>query len=431
MDTPINYKQHFDQLQSAAGEDGLSHIREKAFADFGRLGIPTVKHEEWKYTRIGSLFNKTLKFAGAEAARQIIDSREYELPESSQANELFFINGVFSFERSVIRSKDLLVQPLGEAMKGEYAEIIGENLGHSDAYLRDGIHALNAAMLNGAVFISVPKGTKVEHPVYIYHLNDGQTLALPRSLVYIGARANITLVETHSSLVVGESFTNQVMEVVMERDAMVEYYKIEDDVQTASLVSTTHFRQRGRSHLHAVTISLNGAIVRNNMNVVFDDEHGEAHLYGLYFPVGKTHIDNHTIVDNAKPHCFSNEFYKGVLGDQGSGVFNGKIYVRQDAQKTNAYQSNKNILLSESASVNTKPQLEIFADDVKCSHGCTVGQLDETALFYLRSRGVSEDMARALLVHSFAADVLEHIKPTPIKKFIEERIAQRLQFDAV
>ena len=158
--------------------------------------------------------------------------------------------------------------------------------------------------------------------------------------------------------------------------------------------------------MHTVTISLNGGIVRNNLNVVLEAERCEAHLYGLYFQNGKTHIDNHTVVDNVKPNCFSNELYKGIMNDEATGVFNGKIFVRQDAQKTNAYQSNKNILLSDNASVNSKPQLEIFADDVKCSHGCTVGQLDEEALFYLQSRGISENTARSLLVHAFADDII-------------------------
>jgi Fe-S cluster assembly protein SufD len=178
-----------------------------------------------------------------------------------------------------------------------------------------------------------------------------------------------------------------------------------------------------------VVISLNGGIVRNNLNVVLEAEHCEAHLYGLYFPAGQTHIDNHTVVDNVKPNCLSNELYKGILNDSSSGVFNGKIFVQPNAQKTNAYQSNKNILLSDSASVNTKPQLEIFADDVKCSHGCTVGRLNEEGLFYLRSRGINEKMAKSLLVHAFAIDILEHIKPEPIRMYVDHLISERLEFN--
>jgi len=207
---------------------------------------------------------------------------------------------------------------------------------------------------------------------------------------------------------------------------LVEYYKIQNDATHANQVSTTHIRQVGKSYVHTVTVSLDGGIVRNNLNIILDAERCEAHLYGLYFQKGKSHIDNHTVVDNVKPNCFSNELYKGVMNDEASGVFNGKIFVQQLAQKTNAYQSNKNVLLSDNASVNTKPQLEIFADDVKCSHGCTVGQLDEDALFYLQSRGISEKTAHSLLVRAFATDILEHVKPAPIKAYIEKLIAERL-----
>jgi Fe-S cluster assembly protein SufD len=171
---------------------------------------------------------------------------------------------------------------------------------------------------------------------------------------------------------------------------------------------------------------LDGGIVRNNLNIAMEAEHSESHFYGLYFLKGNTHVDNHTVVDNVKPHCESNELYKGVVDDRATAVFNGKIFVQKDAQKTNAYQSNKNLLLSNEASVNTKPQLEIFADDVKCSHGCTVGQLDEEAFFYLRSRGISEKAAKSLLIHAFAVDILEHIKPEKVRAYVDRLIAERL-----
>jgi Fe-S cluster assembly protein SufD len=194
-------------------------------------------------------------------------------------------------------------------------------------------------------------------------------------------------------------------------------------------VSTTHIRQIAKSYTHTVTISLNGGIIRNNLNLVLDAERCEGHLYGLYLQKGQTHVDNHTVVDNVKPNCFSNELYKGIIDEKATGVFNGKIFVQPQAQKTNAYQSNKNILLSDDASVNTKPQLEIFADDVKCSHGCTVGRLNEEGLFYLQSRGIPSKIARSLLLHAFAIDVLEHIRPEPIREYVDKLISERLEFD--
>jgi Fe-S cluster assembly protein SufD len=196
-------------------------------------------------------------------------------------------------------------------------------------------------------------------------------------------------------------------------------------------VNTTHIRQIGKSLVNTVTVSLDGGIVRNNLNIAMEAEYSESHFYGLYFLKGNTHVDNHTVVDNVKPHCESNELSKGVVDDSSTAVFNGKIFVQKDAQKTNAYQSNKNVLMSDTASVNTKQQLEIFEDDVKCSHGCTVGRLDDEALFYLRARGLDEKQAKALLLHAFAADILEQVKPEALRNYLEEKINERLNVDSL
>jgi Fe-S cluster assembly protein SufD len=283
--------------------------------------------------------------------------------------------------------------------------------------------------MQGGVFILVKKGLVTEHPVYIYNITDARVANIfsqPRSLVYVKESAELQMVETFVTIGSQESFTNQVMEIVVEKDATVYHYKIQNDAGT-NQVSTTHIRHIGKSTSYAVTVSLNGAIVRNNTNVVLEAAHSEAHLYGLYFQHGQSHIDNHTVVDNVQPNCFSNELYKGMMDGHSSAVFNGKIFVRQDAQKTNAYQSNKNVLLSDTSSVNTKPQLEIFADDVKCSHGCTVGRLDEEGLFYLQSRGIPEKVAKSLLLHGFAIDILDKIKLIPIRAYVDQLISERLE----
>ncbi len=427
-----DFKERFDHLQQTG--KGLATIREDAFKAFNQLGIPGSRHEEWKYTRIGGLFNKEYLFAGTASADAFNAAKldAVRLPGHEQANELVFVNGIFSFALSTIRSAELVVLPLEEAAVNEYAPIVAAHLGHSAKYLKDGINALNTAFVEGGVFVHVKKGKLTEHPVYIYHVADASAenvFSQPRSLVHISENAQVQLVETYATLGAAESFTNQVMEIVVEKDALLEFYKIQNDAATTSQVSTTHIRQTGKSYTHIVTITLNGGIVRNNLNVVLEAEYCEAHLYGLYFQGGQTHVDNHTVVDNVKPHCLSNELYKGVMNDRSSAVFNGKIFVQRDAQKTNAYQSNKNILLSADASVNTKPQLEIFADDVKCSHGCTIGQLDEEGMFYLQSRGINETIARSLLVHAFAIDILEHVKPVLIRDHINKLISERLEFD--
>ncbi|MEO8404920.1 MAG: Fe-S cluster assembly protein SufD [Chitinophagaceae bacterium] len=430
MNTVIYFKEQFDQLQSR-NNDSLCTIRQDAFDLFSKLGIPAAKNEEWKYTRISGLFNKEYQsLIDRIPALTAADLDAVRLPGHAYANELFFVNGQFSFRHSTIRSASLVVLPLEEAIKHEYKEIVEKHLGHSSQYLKDGINALNMAFVQGGIFIHVAKGKTPEHPVYIYNIIDSRTsniFSQPRSLVHVAQNATLQIAETFATIGSQESFTNQVMEIVVEQDANVEYYKIQNDAAHTNQVSTTHIRQIGKSYTHAVTISLNGNIVRNNSNVVMEAERCEAHLYGLYFQRGQSHIDNHTVVDNVAPNCYSNELYKGMMDEKSTGVFNGKIFVRQPAQKTNAYQSNKNILLSNDASVNTKPQLEIFADDVKCSHGCTVGQLDEEGLFYLQSRGIPEKIAKSLLLHGFAIDILEKIKIAPIRQHVDELISQRLE----
>ncbi|MBA2745983.1 MAG: Fe-S cluster assembly protein SufD [Flavisolibacter sp.] len=434
MNTIENIKEQYQQLQSANGSSALTSIEQKAFTAFSNMGIPTVKHEEWKYTRISSLFNKDFQFAPGRLASSFSksDFDALHLPGFENANEIVFVNGVYNEALSLIRSAAISVITLEEASKNEHSTIVSTHLGHSSQYNKDGIHALNTAFVKEGIFLHVAKGKVTEHPVYIYHVTDARVsniLSQPRTLVYVGEAAQVQLVETFITLGNSESFTNQVMEVVVEQDAVVENYIIQNDAAHSHHVTTTHFRQIGKSVVHTVTITLNGGIVRNNLDMVMEADRCEANLFGLYFLKGTTHVDNHTIVDNVNPNCLSNELYKGIINDQGTAVFNGKIYVRQKAQKTNAFQSNKNILLSDHATVNTKPQLEIFADDVKCSHGCTVGQLDEEGLFYLRSRGISFDKARSLLIHAFAKDVLEHIKPVAIRAYVEQLICERLELN--
>jgi Fe-S cluster assembly protein SufD len=360
------------------------------------------------------------------------DLNRMRLPGVQADNELVFVNGFYSFSLSRIKTPDIQVMALEEAAKNDHQDTVSRWLGDSGQYLKDGINALNTAFVHGAVYIHIAKGKQVEQPLYIYNITDARSvniLSQPRSLMMIGESAQVQVVENYTTLGLNESFTNQVMEIIVDTDARLEYYKIQNDGPKTNQVSTTHIRQTGKSFSHTVTISLNGGLVRNNLNVVLDAKNCEAHLYGLYFQSGNSHIDNHTIVDNIKPNCLSNELYKGILNENATGVFNGKIFVRQPAQKTNAYQSNKNILLSDSCSVNTKPQLEIFADDVKCTHGCTVGQLNEEGLFYLQSRGISEKTARNLLLSAYAADILEQIKPEALRSYVEKLIDKRLEKD--
>lgn len=420
--------------EAFAGNGSLKALSEKGIQLFNQQGIPTVKHEEWKYTRISAVLNKDFSYAVDATAVTAKDVDAFRLPGYENANELVFVNGIYHAELSNIRSAadELVILPLRDAAKTEYKNIIDNNLGHSASYHKDGINALNNAFAYQGLFLAVKKNKAVEHPLYCYYINDARTvnvLSQPRTLLYVAANAEVKLVEEEVTIGTSDSFINRVSEVVVEENANVHIYKIQNEDSHSSCVKTTHVRQLGVSKVNSVTITLNGGMIRNNLNFILEAPGCESNMYGLYCVKGNTHVDNHTIVDNQQPHSLSNELYKGIIDENANAVFNGKIFVRQDAQKTNAYQSNKNVLLSDTATVNTKPQLEIFADDVKCSHGCTVGCLDEEALFYLRARGVGEKAAKALLLHAFAGEILDKIELEPIRNYADAIISERLGFE--
>lgn len=417
-----------EQFEQVAGNDTLAATRRSALDAYNRLGIPTMRNEEWKYTRVASVFGKDLQLTSATDVPAIVSVSDFKLPGHDEANTLVFVNGVYNEQLSVLRSPELKVMTLEAAAASEYQHLIAAHYNHSSQYLEDGLNALNTALSSG-IMVHLQARKTVSHPIYIYNITDTRqapVLSQPRSFIVASQGSEVSIACAYASVGQADSLTNEVMEIVVEKDAVVSLCKIQHDAVSASQVNTTHIRQVEKSTVNVVTISLDGGLVRNHLHAIMEAPYTEAHLYGLYFPKGKGHVDNHTIVDNAAPLCLSNELYKGILDDQSTGVFNGKIFVRKDAQKINAFQSNKNILLSEGASVNTKPQLEIFADDVKCSHGCTVGSLDEEALFYLRSRGISKQSATALLLQGFAMDILEKIKPEAIRHYVEQLVAARL-----
>lgn len=418
--------------EQVATSTAMAAFQQESWANFSTWGLPAIKHEEWKYTRIRNLFSGDLIVSDLEvpALQQL---SIHFLPGLENANRIIFVNGYFVPEISHVAEgeNNLIVKPLLSAANDEDADFVKQNIGHSSQYHPDGINALNGAFAAGGVYIRVKKGKQLAQPLVIYHFADtsnGLRFCQPRILANIEAGSQALIAEQYINLNNGDSLTNQVTEICTGRDAVLHYVKIQDEGNTSSHTGTTHIRQLEKSLTHAVTLTLSGKVVRNNLNMVMEAEYGESHMYGLYLLDNETLADNHTIVDNAMPHCYSNELYKGIMDGQSSGVFNGKIFVRKDAQKTNAYQSNKNILIGSQSSANTKPQLEIFADDVKCSHGCTIGKLDDDALFYLRARGISVENARALLLHAFAMDILEQIKDENIRRFADSLVSNRLSF---
>jgi Fe-S cluster assembly protein SufD len=377
---------------------------------------------------VRNLTSHTYNFSGKHAVTSDTIS-EMSIPNLT-GNVLYFVNGRYDAGLSKI------ISPADQVSILSWHEALEQQPGVVQTYFNqltdsknEAFTALNTAFAGDGIFIHVPKGKVVEDPIVLYFINDVRSENIgsqPRNIFIVGENAQVTLTETFLTLGEGQAFTNAVTEIYVAEHANVQYYKVQNDSDNAYHVGTTQVSMADNSHFYAATVSLNGGFIRNNLNIAIDGEHCDAHMYGLYFPDGKQHIDNHTVADHRKPNSESNELYKGVLRGKSTGVFNGKIFVQEDAQKTNAFQSCKNVVLSPDATMNTKPQLEIFADDVKCSHGTTTGQLDDEALFYLRSRGISKDEAMNLLMFAFCEDVITQIKIEPIREYLEGIITQKL-----
>ncbi|MCU0391213.1 MAG: Fe-S cluster assembly protein SufD [Thermoflexibacter sp.] len=432
MDFKENILSHFETLQeSSQVSEAIYRIKTSAIQEFADLDVPTIKHEEWKYTNLKNLVSKTYSFPVASIADSSKYARFVNQYDEKEANILVFVNGVYVKELSHIISpeSELQISNLSEAYLQSEDTMIANHFAKYAKFEKEIFVALNTALSQDGVFIHVPNHKEVQTPVILHFIADANAtdvICHPRNLVIVGKNSSLTVIEHFSStLTPFSTLTNAVTEVYVAPNAYCEHYKIQTEEENASHIGTTYAYVERDGRFNNTTVTLAGKIVRNNLNIKINGENCEAFMNGLYAVTGSTHVDNHSSVDHALPNSQSNQLYKGLLAEKSSGVFNGKIFVRQDAQKTNAYQSNKNILLAPTANVDTKPQLEIWANDVKCSHGCTVGALDEEPLFYLRSRGISQEQARAMLIFAFADDILERIKFQPVREFTEKIIAER------
>lgn len=403
-------------------------LRREAISQFDRLGFPTIKHEEWKYSNVAGLVKELFEFnvPAQVTADDLVPLKIAQL----EGNILYFVNGRYQPELSTVVSPpdQLTILPLYDAVK-TLPDLIERYFARYANYADNAFTALNTAFAKDGIVIHVPNGKTVEQPIILRFISDARqqnVASQPRNLFVAGKNSEVKIAESFRTMGEAASFVNIVTEIVVMEDARVEYYKVQNESDKAYHIGTTQVHQRDRSHFYSCTVTLDGGFIRNNLNIELDGQHCEAFMYGMYFPNGRQHIDNHTLVDHKQPNSYSSELYKGILEDRSTGVFNGKIFVRQDAQKTNAYQSCKNVVLSSEASMNTKPQLEIYADDVKCSHGTTTGKLDEEALFYLRSRGIPRDEAMTLLMFAFAEDVIQNIKIDAIREYLEARIQAKL-----
>ncbi len=427
-----NILSSFMALENEVDTDSYVHsLRNEALTQFEEKGLPLRKDEAYKYTSLKALFNKDYSlFPKEEKNVEYSDIKKY-LIHQIDAYRVIFIDGVYSSHLSQTTHDTFDVCLMSSALNNKkYADVI--TTFYNKLAGKDSLTSLNTAFAREGAYIHIPKNIQVNKPIEIVNFSTGSESAMmvqPRNLVVVGENAQVQIIERHQSLTKNQVLTNAVTEVFADQRSLVDYYKIQNDNETASLIDHTSVQQQANSEVRLHTFSFGGALTRNNLNFVQQGEHCNSLLNGVTIIEDKQHVDHSTLVHHTAPNCESYQEYKQVFDDRAVGVFNGKVLVDKIAQKINAFQQNNNILVSDRATINAKPQLEIFADDVRCSHGCTIGQLDEDALFYMQSRGIGKKEARALLMFAFANSVLESVKIPEIKSRITKLIANKLKVD--
>lgn len=402
----------------------LRQLRSQAIECFAALGFPGTRHEEWKYTDVRPIaaFENSVE-------PSLNGNTSVEKWALEGAPLLVFVGGQFSPTLSQIGElpAGVTVCSLAEALSRD-SEIVQQNLARYASFENEAFAALNTAFFEDGAFVHVPQNVVVERPIHLLFLTPDGTVSHPRNLFLIGDHSQITIVEEYANKnEAGAGFTNSVTEISAGKNAHVEHYKITTEGSAAFHVGTMQVQQDRDCVFSSHSVTFGGKIVRHQANAIMGGSGIETTLNGLYVGGEDQLIDNHTVMDHAEPHCASHEVYAGVLAGRSRGVFNGKIFVRLDAQKTDAKQSNRTLLLSREAEIDAKPQLEIFADDVKCTHGATIGQLDDDALFYLRARGINEHDARDILTYAFANDILERVQIASLRERLEKALFEKLQ----
>ncbi len=407
----------------------IHDIRNQAIKNFEQLGFPTKKEESWKYTSLNSILNQDYCiFPKKDNTIEFKDVKKYFLHEADTF-KIVFIDGVYSSFLSQTTHDRIDVCILSSGLtKSKYKAVVDNY--YNKIAKTNGLTSLNTAFAKEGAYIFIPKNREVEKPIEIINFSTGNEAALfiqPRNLIVV------QIIERHQSLTSNAVLTNAVTEIFAEKNSTVDFYKVQNDLHTASLIDNTYISQKDRSHVSVHTFSFGGKVTRNNLNFYQKGERINSTLKGITIIEEKQHVDHSTLVNHIEPHCESHQDYKGIYAGNSTGVFNGRIIVEKEAQKTDAFQQNNNILIDDKATINSKPQLEIFADDVKCSHGCTIGQLDEEAMFYLQSRGIAKKEAQALLMYAFANNVIESVKIPELKiritKLIANKIGVKLGFD--
>ncbi len=430
------YRADFEHQPSAP--EWLQSLRAKGMARFEALGFPTMKNEDWHFTSVAPIAERIFRPAMTSHAGVSSEGSTAGMVARADLTRftfgqpawhtLIFVNGEFSENLSSYAG-------LGERVRvSSLSKAVRSGIGHPERHLgkiagfdNHPFTALNTAFIRDGAFIELQKDAVVEQPIHLIFISEGQgeSVSHPRNLIVAAQNSRASIIESYLCIRDTAYFTNAVTEISIGEGARVDHYKIQRESEKAFHVGTTHIRQARDSQLHSFSFAVGGSLARTNIYTCLDGDAATCTLNGLYLADGVQHIDNQTSIEHIAPNCPSHEIYKGVLAGRSHGVFNGKVYVHPEAQKTDGKQSNNNLLLSPNARVDTKPQLEIFADDVKCTHGATVGRLDEVAMFYLNSRGIGPETARTLLTYAFAADVLETIALQPLREELERSVLAR------
>ena len=427
-----SYLERFNRLDETAPDSPvwLSQLRREAMLRFVETGFPTIADEDWRYTNVASLAATPYEAAPAPSpdGRCRTESRPVG---SSGGVHCVFLNGRFCSELSQLDEAESRVRV------GSLAAVLRERPEEVEAHLaryieteRHPFAALNTAFIEDGAVVRVAAGVRVPAPIHLVFLSTGNGgpafVTHPRNLILVGAGSECSVVEHYVGVGERSYFNNPVTEVAVGENANLDHYRLQEESPEAHHVSTLEIRQESNSVVRTMSADLGGTLTRNDLNVVLGGEGADAALDGIFITSGKQLVDNHTRIEHAAPHCGSRELYKGILGGRSRGVFRGRIVVQPGAQQTDSEQTNNNLLLSDRALVNTKPQLEIYADEVKCTHGATIGQLDREAIFYMRSRGIDEDMARSILIYGFAEDLIRRVRLAALRDRLSALVFDRL-----
>ena len=425
------YLEGFYQFEKRApGKDlpWLRQLRNEAIASFAERGFPTPQDEDWRFTNLAPLVRTSFCIPeDGEVSLSSRDIKPFTFPDL-KCIQLIFVNGhlmpgLSQFERLPV---GMVVKNLSNAIL-EDSDIVKHNLARYADYKSDSFLSLNTAFMEDGAFVYIPRGSIVEEPIHLLYIatakGDFPLITNSRNLIVMEENSQATIIEHYVSLDDSVYFSNVVTEAVVGKNCVLNHCFVECESQKAFNISTLRIQQERTSSVTSNTVLIGGALVRNNVHPVLAGEGAECYINGLFMATGRQHMDNYMKVEHVGPHCDSRQLYKGILDGKSHGVFHGRIIVHRGAQKTDAKQTNRNLLLSDDAQIDTKPQLEIYADDVKCTHGATIGQLDENAIFYIRSRGIPLNFARALLLFAFTSEVLERIKVEPVRLYLEKLVS--------